>query len=159
MTHGTWQNSQASMVSVKIRIKTFIAKNPKYGVFLCVSCTRGLEYINEYGKFPSTGPGSRVRVQVPEYGSTINKISTLRFPSTGPGSRVRILAKITKIFKMSKKFQIFNIHLQDWCWSICHVPWVMGFESGLKRLILVGDIRLRSWPNIGDSYGIVVSIH
>jgi hypothetical protein len=22
-----------------------------------------------------------------------------------------------------------------------------------KRLILVGDIRSRSWPNIGDSYG------
>ena len=29
MTHGTWQNSQASMVSVKIRIKTFIAKKPQ----------------------------------------------------------------------------------------------------------------------------------
>ena len=26
------------------------------------------EYIKEYG-FPSTGPGSRVRIQVPEYGS------------------------------------------------------------------------------------------
>jgi hypothetical protein len=25
---------------------------------------------------------------------------------------------------------------------------------GSKRLILAGDIRLRSWPNIGDSYGI-----
>ena len=24
---------------------------------------------------------------------------------------------------------------------------------GSKRLILVGDIRSRSWPNIGDSYG------
>ena len=41
-------------------------------------------------KFPSTGPGSRVWVQVPKYGS--------RFPSTGPllgiyvgpGSRVRV---------------------------------------------------------------------
>ena len=25
---------------------------------------------------------------------------------------------------------------------------------GSKRLILARDIRLRSWPNIGDSYGI-----
>ena len=93
------------MVSVKIRIKTFIAKNPKYGVFFCVSCTRGLEYINEYGKFPSTGPGSRVRVQVPEYGSPTRDLFRSRFPSTGPGSRVRILekkVKITNIFKMSK---------------------------------------------------------
>jgi hypothetical protein len=24
---------------------------------------------------------------------------------------------------------------------------------GSKRLILVGDIRSRSWPHIGDSYG------
>jgi hypothetical protein len=24
---------------------------------------------------------------------------------------------------------------------------------GSKRFILVGDIRSRSWPNIGDSYG------
>ena len=24
---------------------------------------------------------------------------------------------------------------------------------GLKRLILAGDIRSRSWPNISDSYG------
>ena len=110
-------------------LEIFIAKKPKMGWFFSpffVSRTRQFEYINEYGSFPSTGPGSRVRVQVPEYGSTINKISTLRFPSTGPGSQVRILAKITKIFKMSKiKIQIFNIHLQDCCWSICKVPWVI----------------------------------
>ena len=56
-------------------------------------CTRKPQYINEYGsnsKFPSTGPGSRVRVQVPEYGSSINNYSTCRFPSTDPGSRVRV---------------------------------------------------------------------
>ena len=28
----------------------------------------------------------------------------------------------------------------------------LGFEFGLKRLILVGDIGSRSWPNIGDSF-------
>ena len=83
MTHGTWQNSQASMVSVKIRIKTFIAKNPKYGVFFCVSCTQGLEYINEYGKFPSTGP-------VPEYGSKFPSTGPLLGIYLGPGSRVRV---------------------------------------------------------------------
>jgi hypothetical protein len=27
-----------------------------------------------------------------------------------------------------------------------------------KRLILVGDIRSRSWPNIGDSYGTEYSV-
>ena len=34
--YGTWQNSQASMVTVEIRIKTFIVKNPNMGCFLCV---------------------------------------------------------------------------------------------------------------------------
>ena len=29
MTHGTWQNSQASMVTVEIRMKTFIVKKTK----------------------------------------------------------------------------------------------------------------------------------
>ena len=29
---------------------------------------------------------------------------------------------------------IFNIHLQDCCWSICHVSWVIGFESGLRNI-------------------------
>ena len=31
-----WQNSQASIVTVEIRIKTFIVKNPNMGCFLCV---------------------------------------------------------------------------------------------------------------------------
>ena len=29
---------------------------------------------------------------------------------------------------------IFNIHLKDCCESICHVSWVIGFESGLRNL-------------------------
>ena len=33
MTHGTWQNSQASMVTVEKGIKTFIVKNPNMGCF------------------------------------------------------------------------------------------------------------------------------
>ena len=62
MTHGTWQNSQASMITVEKRIKIFIIKNPNMGCFLCV------HYL-----------GTLVHKQVqevPEYGSTINKIST-----------------------------------------------------------------------------------
>ena len=34
MTHGTWQNSQASMVIVEIRIRTFIVKNPNIRLIL-----------------------------------------------------------------------------------------------------------------------------
>ena len=33
MTHGKWQNSQASMVTVEIRIKTLIVKTQIWGVF------------------------------------------------------------------------------------------------------------------------------
>ena len=33
-----------------------------------------------------------------------------------------------------------------------HVSYDLNLVS--KRLILVGDIRSRSWPNISDSYGI-----
>ena len=58
------------------------------------------------------------------------------FWSIWVNKRVRILAKITKILKMSKKIKIFNIHLQDSCWSICHVAWVIWFEFGLKKINL-----------------------
>ena len=51
----------------------FYCKKPKNGSVFFVSRTWETEYINEY-VFPSMGPGSQVRVQVPEYGS--------RFPST-----------------------------------------------------------------------------
>ena len=30
---------------------------------------------------------------------------------------------------------------------------------GSEILILGGDIRLRSWPNIGDSYGMQLCVH
>ena len=34
MTHGTWQNSQASMLTVENKNKDIYCKKPKYGVFL-----------------------------------------------------------------------------------------------------------------------------
>ena len=37
-------------------------------------------------------------------------------------------------------------------WATCHVPWVTGFESGLKTIDLLKDIRSKSWPNIAASY-------
>ena len=38
----TWQNSQASMVTVEIRIKTFIVKNPDIGFFCVCPVLRNL---------------------------------------------------------------------------------------------------------------------
>ena len=43
--------------------------------------------------------GSRVQVQVPEYGSSTRDLFRSRFPSTGPGSRVRV--KIASIGSIS----------------------------------------------------------
>ena len=34
-----------------------------------------------------------------------------------------------------------------------NLPWLIGFESGLKRLILARNIRSRSWQNYDDLYG------
>jgi hypothetical protein len=36
---------------------------------------------------------------------------------------------------------------------LCHVSWVIGIESGPKRLVLARDMRSRSWPNIDGTYG------
>ena len=83
MTHSS---SKASMIGIEIRFKTFIKQNTKYdGFFLKVLYSGTWVHkqvwvkfkVPEYGsRFPSTGPilgiylgpGSRVRVQVPEYG-------------------------------------------------------------------------------------------
>ena len=84
----------------------------------------------------------RVRVQVPEYGS--------RFPSTGPlivfylgpGSRVRVqvpeygfwtffLNFFANLFKNVLSF-IFGLLLD--AVLVCHVIWVVGFQSGLKKI-------------------------
>ena len=49
------------------------------------------EYINEYGsnsKFPSTGPGFRVWVQVPDYGSRFLSMGPLLGIYLGPGSQL-----------------------------------------------------------------------
>ena len=80
----------------------------------------------------------RVRVLVPEYRSPIRDLFRSRFPSTGPGSQVRILGKKKQksptFLKCPKNFQIFDIHLQDYCWSICHVPWVIWLTEFLYEL-------------------------
>ena len=60
------------------------------------------------------GPGSRVRVQVPEYGFWGKKLPNF--------------------LKCHKMILIFNILLQDCYWSICHVSWVIRFESGLRNI-------------------------
>ena len=96
-----------------------------------VSCTWQFEYINEYG-------------------------SNSKFPSTGPGSRVRILTKITKIFKkliFFFKSLIFFYKTVDGQFAMS--PGSYDPNLGSEILILGGDIRLRSWPNIGDSYGTI----
>ena len=65
MTQETWQSSKTSMIGIEIRFKTFMKQNIKYERVFLKCCTREPEYINVYGsnsKFPSTGPGSKVRV-------------------------------------------------------------------------------------------------
>ena len=41
-------------------------------------------------------------------------------------------------------------------WSIFH-DGSYDLNVGSERLILGGDIRSRSWPNIGDLYGILLN--
>ena len=76
----------------------------------------------------------------------------------GPGSRVRILGikgKNHQHFQTVKKtISIFNIHLQDCCWSICHIPY--DLDLGSEILISGEDIRSRAWPNIAVKNGISV---
>ena len=81
------------------------------------------ECINEYGsRFPSTGPlivfylgpGSRVRVQVPEYGFW-----------------TFFLNFFANLFKNVLSF-IFGLLLD--AVLVCHVIWVVGFQSGLKKI-------------------------
>ena len=73
MTHETWQSGQAIAFRVEISLKTFIEKKRKYEEdFLCV-------VLGILSTELSTGQGSRVRVQVPEYRSTINNYSTYGF--------------------------------------------------------------------------------
>ena len=45
------------------------------------------------------------------------------------------------------------MYLQDCCWSIYHVHGSYDLNLASEILILGGDIRSRSWLNIGDSYG------
>ena len=73
MTHETWQSGQAIAFRVEISLKTFIEKIRKYEEdFLCV-------VLGILSTETRTGQGSRVRVQVPEYRSTINNYSTYGF--------------------------------------------------------------------------------
>ena len=142
MTRGTWQIDQLWYNTSILRFRIFYCKKSKNKNFFPTSFasrTRHFEYISEYGRFPSTGPGSRVRVQVPKYGSPTSDLFRSRFPSTGPGSRVRVpeygfWEKRQKNFKLHKMISIFNIDLKEWCWSICHLSWVIEIEPGPKKI-------------------------
>ena len=106
------------------------------------TCTRLCTQKDKKCRQKTTWVHKRVQVQVPEYRS--------RFPSTGPllvfylgpGSRVQVQVpkyrfwtmKSPNFLKCHKMILIFDIHLQDCCWSICHVSWVIGFKSGLRNI-------------------------
>ena len=69
-------------------------------------------------------------------------------------TRVRILTKINKIFKKLNFFfksLIFFYKTVDGQFAMS--PGSYDPNLGSEILILGGDIRSRSWPNIGDSYG------
>ena len=104
--------------------------------------------VPEYGsKFPNTGQlytlsvQTGVRVQVPEYGS--------RFPSTGQGKPILVYVvripstghrKSHLLFRKKYKKYFFFIYSTKFCNVLfCHVPWVIGFESYLKKI----DFRWR----------------
>ena len=59
-----------------------------------------------------------------EYGS--------RFPSKGPGSWIQVQFTIPSADFWGKGKN--HLQQQDWCWSICHSPWVIWFESGLRNI-------------------------
>jgi hypothetical protein len=65
-------------------------------------------------KFPSTGPDSRVLVQVPQYGSHNRDLFRSKFPSTGPGSQVRVQVKMLAQYR-----------------------WDIGYDPGYLREYLV----------------------
>ena len=100
------------------------------------------------------GPGSGVRVQVPEYGSPSSVLFRSRFPSTGPGSQVRILNIFLNIFanlfKNALSF-IFGLILD--AVLVCYVIWVVGFQFGLKKIGSSQIYGSRSWTNISGTYG------
>ena len=102
------------------------------------TCTRLFTQISEYRRQKtnmSTGPGSRVRVQVPKYGSPNSVLFRSRFPSTGPGSRVQILNFFLNFFaNLFKNVLSFIFGLLLDAVLVCHVIWVVGFQSGLKKI-------------------------
>ena len=53
---------------------------------------------------------------------------------TSTASNINPKMKDRTFLKFQKKILIFYIQLQDWCWSICHVPGVIWFESGLRNI-------------------------
>ena len=132
------------------RFRNFYCKKTKMGGFLeffFVSRTRKFEYINEYG--------------LPSHTRLCTQISKYRM-----ATRTRLFTHISeygfwwkspKFLNCQKNFKIFNIHLQDCCWSICHILWVIWFESRLRNIALGRRyVRSRSWLNIGDSYSILI---
>ena len=68
------------------------------------------------------------------------------------------MAKITKIFKMSKKLKslIFIYKTVAGQFAMSHGSYDLNLGSEI--LILGGDIRSRSWPNIGGTYGMLPSV-
>jgi hypothetical protein len=87
--------------------------------------------------------GYRVRVEVPEYGS--------RFPSTDFGKN-RGKSPTFQIFKKQFQSLIFIYKTDTGQFAMPHGSY--DSNLGSEILTLAGDIRSRSWPNIGGTYGI-----
>jgi hypothetical protein len=63
--------------------------------------------------------------------------------------------KSPTFLKFQKMISIFNILQQDNAGQFAMSHGSYDLNLGSKILILAGDIRSRSWPNIGDSYGTI----
>ena len=62
------------------------------------------------------------------------------------------IAEIHQILKPLEIVLIKNSLQQELRLAIRHVPWAIGFESGLKKSDLPRDIRPRSCPNISEGH-------
>ena len=86
---------------------------------------------------PYSGTWTRTREPGPVLGNLYVLILFILDPYSGTWTRTRELPVLLYVLRFLSTGPID-------AWLFCHVPWVIGFESGLKKI----DIRSRSWPNI-----------
>jgi hypothetical protein len=66
--------------------------------------------------------------------------------------------KITKFLNLWKIILIFNILQQKLYWAICHIPRIIGFESGLKKIeeiLIWGEVGIEEiliWGEVGIGF-------